>query len=192
MKKLSKLLISLFLFTALSASSYARIIVQGNADLPGIVFTFTAGDTSELPSPNPDFEFRPISGISTAVNWEFDTDNVDNPWHYYVGCGAGFEIYGLDFVLNGGLSYKLKELKHTTMELQGEISAGLMIEIFGTMEFYYQDSISLVFCQKNRRGVYYGVGLTSILIPTIYSSGEGTIFWLDGGVSGKVFAGVRI
>lgn len=165
---MKKIFLALLIF-GMCSLSFARVYIT--QDITGLCLSEKLDYNCFKPANklSSGFSVDPLLGFSGAAGWEFNTSNLDTPWHFGVGAALGLQLYG--FTLGGqfNASYLLKDLGKLRLELCGTIEAGdnaVLDFCGGGGEYLYiKNTVDVLLMSNTRRGFYGGLGISNLNAP---------------------------
>ena len=157
---MKKLLVALFTIT-LATSAFAEIIIQ--ADLPilgGVMSTVYKPELGYDQAPVEFARYDDAGSFGAGVMWEFNS-REEMKIHPFVGLSVGLSYWGFPLTGVGGLNIGLFNFGPFASELQTTLEAGPLVELWGSLDFFSQISVDMLFMPKSRRGLFGGIGITA-------------------------------
>lgn len=175
-----------------STQLYARVIFQTDTLLFNGQLEYSQDCFYENPKELNAY-YQTLGGFHISLGYEFQTDNVDNRFHYFAGASVGGMIDFLSLGAFAGFNCHMFDTDHFRFELMATLEGGEMSQIKGWSYYYVETKVDLVANLKNRRFPYVGVGLSNINTTNINIFKEfGTnIYFLDA-LSLHIVAGLRL
>lgn len=162
-----KKMILIFTILSVSAFAFARPIFQADLLSVGIHSIVEKNAFNEIDSWDGGTSIVPIptEALGTFL-WEFDS-GTEQKNHYFIGLESGFFGIGVPITLVGGLNINLKEGAKRIHELSISLQPGIWIPALnshGQPVPYIKGTVDFFTMRKNRRGFYYGPGISNTML----------------------------
>ena len=189
-KKLVMLMTSIFLCNC----CFAGIVLQAESAVIGLGINFSE-DCFDTEEPKR-FSFigeRPLSSIISNLMWEFNSNDIEKPFHFMTGAELSFSTPGLiTITIPTIFEFTLLNFNKTMIELQLNPNLGIGFGIKGGVYFFYNPSIDVTFGRKDRKWLYGGAGLRfGGIFESAHYKGYGKNIYSETVIGLNLFVGVR-
>lgn len=190
--KIRKLFLTALLF-GLCSSCFARIMVQQDYEGVGAFLDFSHNCFNKVTPNESEASFSGFGGFSATIGWEFNTDNLDSPIHFYVAGDCGLSMVGFPLLAVGGLNYRLHDFGKVALELDGSLALGPIFGLYGSVDIFEQLSANVLLMKSDRRGLYGGLGVTFMNMPYLaFYKGYGAKFTSYSYAGARFVLGLKI
>lgn len=191
---MKKKLIIFITFLLLSNFCFAGIVVQSGLSPLGYDIRYEE-DCFNVTNPK-DFStefFAAIHSLNSSLMWEFNSNDIEKPFHFMTGAEFSFSTPGLiTITIPTIFEFTLLNFNKTMIELQLNPNLGIGFGIKGGVYFFYNPSIDVTFGRKDRKWLYGGAGLKfGGIFESAHFKGYGKNIYSETVIGLNLFVGVR-
>ena len=191
---MKKKLIIFMSFLLLNNLCFAGIVVQNGISPLGydIRYNENCFDVNKPKDLYTEF-FTELHSFNGSVMWEFNSKDIEKPFHFMTGAEFSFSTPGLlTFTIPTVFEFTLLNFNKTMIELQLNPNLGIGLGIKGGVYFFYKPSVDVTFGGKDRKWLYGGVGLSAGgIFEAAYYKDYGKNIYFETVIGLNLFVGVR-